>query len=193
MAIDAGRAGARRARARARAPQLADGVELLGEFEDSGFNDPPHLARRADGQVIQLTELLHLVAEAADGERNEAQIAERCRSGSAERVSADNVHFLVEKKLRPLGVLAAADGSSPRMRKADPLLALRHRTALVPGARRAALARVFGWLFSPLVCELALGGAGRVRCLAAASSTGSGAACAPRSTSRRACSACSRR
>src|SRR5215213_8883452 len=43
----------------------ADGIELIGEFEDSGFVEPPHLARRADGQVVQLSELLYAVARAA--------------------------------------------------------------------------------------------------------------------------------
>jgi putative peptide zinc metalloprotease protein len=144
-------------RSRALPPRLADGVELLGEFEDSGFEDPPHLARRADGQVIQLTELLHLVADAADGERDEEAMAGVVSERFGRRVSTDNIRFLVEKKLRPLGVLAAADGSSPRMRKADPLLALKYRTALVPAPAVQRLARVFGWLFSPLVVLLALG------------------------------------
>jgi putative peptide zinc metalloprotease protein len=102
-------------------PRLAEGVELLGEFEDSGLKDPPHLARRADGQVIQLTRLLHLVAEAADGRRDYAAIAAVVSEAYGRGVSADNVDFLVDRKLRPLGVLAAADGSSPRLKKADPL------------------------------------------------------------------------
>ena len=54
---------------------LADGVELIGEYEDSGFKEPPLLARRADGQMIQLTRLLYLVAEAADGRRDEQAVA----------------------------------------------------------------------------------------------------------------------
>jgi putative peptide zinc metalloprotease protein len=157
MAIETGQAGARSQRPRALPPRLAEGVELLGEFEDSGFEDPPHLARRADGQVIQLTELLHLVAEAADGKRDEAQIAAVVSEGFGRTVSPDNIRFLVEKKLRPLGVLAAADGSSPRMRKADPLLALKYRTALVPAPAVQHLARAFGWLFSPIAALLALG------------------------------------
>ncbi len=157
MATQTGHAGSRGSRAGTPAPRLADGVELLGEFEDSGFQDPPHLARRADGQVIQLTELLHLVAEAANGERDEERIADAVSERFGRRVSTDNVRFLVEKKLRPLGVLAAADGSSPRLRKADPLLALKYRTALVPAPAVQRLARVFTWLFSPPVLVLALG------------------------------------
>ena len=46
-------------------PKLAEGVELLGEYEDSGFKEPHYVARRADGQVIQLSRLLHVVAELA--------------------------------------------------------------------------------------------------------------------------------
>ncbi|HEX2700688.1 MAG TPA: hypothetical protein VHM89_10865 [Acidimicrobiales bacterium] len=44
-------------------PALADGVQLLGPMESSGFKEPPCLARRADGQTIQLTELLYHVLE----------------------------------------------------------------------------------------------------------------------------------
>jgi hypothetical protein len=32
------------------APRLAGGVELLGEYKDSGYSRPPSLVRRADGQ-----------------------------------------------------------------------------------------------------------------------------------------------
>jgi hypothetical protein len=35
------------------AVQRAHGIELIGEFEGSGFKVTPHLARRADGQVVQ--------------------------------------------------------------------------------------------------------------------------------------------
>ncbi|HEY2126326.1 MAG TPA: hypothetical protein VGH77_03970, partial [Streptosporangiaceae bacterium] len=36
-------------------PRLADGVELLGEYQNSGYRQPPSLVRRADGQVIQMS------------------------------------------------------------------------------------------------------------------------------------------
>jgi len=132
-------------------PRLAEGVELLGEFEGSGFKEAPWLARRADGQTIQLTRLLHLVAEAADGRSSYAQMAEAVGEGLGRGVSADNVRFLVERKLRPLGVLAAADGSSPKLEKPDPLLALKFRTALVPERVTRALTTVFWPLFLPPV------------------------------------------
>jgi len=145
---------ARRARPAAPAeapPRLAEGIELLGEFEGSGFKEAPYLARRADGQTIQLTRLLHLVAEAADGRRGYPEMAEEVADRLGRGVSADNVRFLVERKLRPLGVLAAADGSSPQVAKVDPLLALKFRTALVPEGVTRALTTVFRPLFLPPV------------------------------------------
>ena len=57
-------------------PRLADGVELLGEFKDSGFSQPPFLVRRADGQVIQMSRLLYLVASQLDGTRGPDAIAD---------------------------------------------------------------------------------------------------------------------
>ena len=136
--------------------RLADGVELLGRFEDSGFVDPPYLARRGDGQVLQLTPLLHHVAEAADGRRTTAEVAERVGAAVGKNVTADNVEFLVAEKLRPLGVMAAADGSSPPMSKPDPLLALRHRRRLVSEGAVWRIAGVFAPLFAAPVVALVL-------------------------------------
>ena len=36
-----------------RLPRLADGVELLGAYQDSGYRDPPSLARRPDGPTAR--------------------------------------------------------------------------------------------------------------------------------------------
>jgi putative peptide zinc metalloprotease protein len=113
-------------------PKLAEGLDLIGEFEDSGFKEPQYIARRADGQVIQLTQLLYQVSAEADGQRDLEAIAERVSEESGRGVSADNVGFLIEKRLRPLGVLAARDGSSPKLKRGDPLLALKFRAGLIP-------------------------------------------------------------
>ena len=137
-------------------PRLADGVELLGRFEDSGFVEPPFLARRADGQVIQLTPLLHHVADAADGRRTSAEVADVVGAAIGRQVTADNVDFLVGEKLRPLGVMAAADGSSPPRAKADPLLALRARREVVSERAVWRIAGVFRGLFAAPVVALVL-------------------------------------
>jgi putative peptide zinc metalloprotease protein len=133
------------------APRLADGIELIGEFEGSGYKEDPYLARREDGQVIQLTELLYLVAEQCDGSRSLTEIADAVSDRWEKRVSADNVRFLVDKKLRPLGVLTAADGSSPQVEKLSPLLALRFRMAITSETVTNRVTGLFKPLFLPPV------------------------------------------
>ena len=58
-------------------PRLADGIELLGIYQDSGYDRPPSLVRRSDGQIIQLSPLLYLVISHIDGTRDPAAIADR--------------------------------------------------------------------------------------------------------------------
>ena len=55
-------------------PRLAEGVELLGEYQGSGYSQPPSLVRRADGQVIQMSPLLYQVACRIDGTRDPADV-----------------------------------------------------------------------------------------------------------------------
>src|SRR5687767_10375236 len=106
-------------------PRLADGIELVGEYEGSGYKEPHFLARRADGQVVQLTELLFRVADACDGECSWDEIAERVSDQYGKAVTADQIQYLVREKLRPLGLVADEDGSQPEHEKNDPMLALR--------------------------------------------------------------------
>jgi putative peptide zinc metalloprotease protein len=139
-------------------PKLAEGIELIGEYEDSGYKEPPSIARRADGQVIQLPKLLFFVAESTDGKRTYEQIAERVTEATGRGVSGDDIRFLVNEKLRPLGVLAQADGSSPQVQKADPMLALKFRAALVPeGAVRAITTVFYPFFFPPVVLAALVG------------------------------------
>ncbi|MFI0739688.1 hypothetical protein ACH4PU_16610 [Streptomyces sp. NPDC021100] len=69
----AGRAGSppgRRplpARRAAGEPRLVPGIELVGEFEGSGYRDPPQLVCRPDGQLVRLPGLLYQVVRALDG------------------------------------------------------------------------------------------------------------------------------
>ena len=137
-------------------PTRPIGLELVGRYEGSGFKEPPYLVRRRDGQVIQLSPLLYHVAEAADGRHDVREIAARVGPRISRRVSADNVRFLVERKLRPLGVLTAPDGSTPELAKRPPLLALRHRRPLLPERAVQSLGRAFAPLFAPPVMAVVL-------------------------------------
>jgi putative peptide zinc metalloprotease protein len=141
-----------------RPPELAEGIELLGEYRDSGFKEAPFLARRADGQVLQLPRLMYLVAEKVDGRRNYAQIAEAVTEQFGRGVSEDNVRVLVDNKLRPLGVLAAPDGTSLKLQRPNPLLALNFKTAVVPPGLVNGVTVVFRPLFWPLVIIVTVAG-----------------------------------
>src|SRR5580658_161205 len=70
-------------------PRLADGVELLGEYRDSGYSQPPSLVRRPDGQVIQMSALLYGVACRIDGSRDFAAIAELVSADVGRSLTAD--------------------------------------------------------------------------------------------------------
>jgi putative peptide zinc metalloprotease protein len=142
------------------APRLADGVELLGEYQDSGYSQPPSLVRRPDGQIIQMSPLLYRVTSRIDGSRDAAAIAERVSEDLGRSLTADQVGMLLTAKLLPLGVVAvpatqappAAKAAEPAPPKANPLLALRARGTLLPeraaNAAGALLRPLFHW---PLV------------------------------------------
>jgi putative peptide zinc metalloprotease protein len=132
-------------------PRLADGVRLLGEYAGTGYVEPQYLAVREGGQQIQLSMLLHLVADECDGHRSYEEIAERVTTNYGKTVSADNVRTLVDDKLRPLGVLAGADGSSPDVPDSDPLLGLKLRRQLLPPSAVRALAKLATPVFWPPV------------------------------------------
>ncbi|MFP5298116.1 MAG: hypothetical protein ACLGHL_03915 [Actinomycetota bacterium] len=105
-----------------------------------------------------MSHLLYLVAEACDGNKDHEQIARAVSEEFGRTVSADNVEFLVDKKLRPLGVLAQTDGSSPEVSKGGSLLALKFKKTLVPEKAVAVLAAMMKPLFWPPVVLAVLAG-----------------------------------
>ncbi len=137
--------------AAAHLPARADGVQLLGAAEGSGYREPPALVRRGDGQTLQLTRLLYLVLEAADGTQDLDGIARHASEGSGRLVSADNVRTLVDSQLLPMGLLRLADGSQPEVRKSNPLLGLRFRYIVSDPARTHRITAPFAVLFHPLI------------------------------------------
>jgi putative peptide zinc metalloprotease protein len=139
-------------------PRLCDGVELLGEYEGSGFKEPRYLAKRADGQMVQLTELLHFVADEIDGRRNVQQIAERVSERYGRTVTADNINTLLDNGLRADGIVVGPDGSTPNLEKPDPLLALKMRMTLIPEGAVNFLAGLLRPLFWPPVVLAVIAG-----------------------------------
>jgi len=130
------------------APRLAEGVELLGEYKNSGYSQPVSLVRRGDGQVIQMSGLLYMVASRIDGSRTPVAIAELVSDELGRSLSPDQVRYLVTSKLIPLGVVTG-DGGPAELPKANPLLALRARATLLPeraaNAAGLALRPLFRW------------------------------------------------
>ena len=133
-------------------PKRADGVELLGEYEGSGFKDPRYLARRADGSLIQLTQLLYAVLEAIDGQRDLKEVAARASEHFGKTVSADNVATLIEKNLVPQGFVLGSDGAPVELKKKpDQLLVLRFKCTVIPERAVNILAGLLRPLFWPPV------------------------------------------
>jgi putative peptide zinc metalloprotease protein len=133
------------------ARSLLPGAELLGQAEGSGLREPPYLIRRPDGQVVQVSRLLHLVARYAEPNRDLAEIGRRAGDEMDVRITADQVRYLLDEKLHPLGVVTGADGSVPHLERVQPLFGLRHRVGVIrPGAVRS-IGRAFSPLFLPPV------------------------------------------
>jgi putative peptide zinc metalloprotease protein len=143
-------------------PQLAEGTELIGEYQGSGFQEPRYLVCRADGQVIQLPRLLYLLAASLDGQRDLAQVAGVLSAQFGRLVQARQVSYLIDNRLRPVGIVVAdpqavdAEGPAPRKVKSDPLLAFKFRVGVVPARAVWRIAGVFQPMFWPPVILAAL-------------------------------------
>jgi putative peptide zinc metalloprotease protein len=132
-------------------PRLADGTELLGELKDSGFAQPQSLIRRADGQVIQLSQLLYMVSCLLDGTRGPDDIAAALSAELGRTLTGDQVRYLVTAKLAPLGIVAGQGQGPGAAPTASPLLALRARVTLLPEAAACAAGTFLRPLFRPPV------------------------------------------
>jgi putative peptide zinc metalloprotease protein len=133
------------------APTRAEGLQLIGEMQGSGYRVAPALVRRGDGQTLQLTPLLYAVLEAVDGRRGPAEIAEVVTARTGRTVSGADVSMLVDAQLRPLGLLLRADGSAPELKRSNPLLGLRAKVTVTDPERTRRITDPFRVLFSPLV------------------------------------------
>jgi putative peptide zinc metalloprotease protein len=116
-----------------RPPRLVEGTELIGQYQDSGFTEPRYLARRGDGQVVQLSELVYVLATLVDGRRGLEELATAFGGEIDRTVTGEQVRYLLDIKLRPPGlVVYDAEPASHAPTRPDPLLMLKHRARLVP-------------------------------------------------------------
>ncbi|MFF2364016.1 hypothetical protein ACFVU0_15095 [Streptomyces sp. NPDC058122] len=130
----------------------------MGEYKGSGSTKPKYLVRRGDGQVIQLSRLLYLVVSAVDGVRDAEGISHFVSGRHDAEVTADNVVYLLERKLTPLGVVAAdgaETGRTPEPRS-DLLLVLKGHKVVFREEQVARIAAALAWLHRPLVVAVVL-------------------------------------
>jgi putative peptide zinc metalloprotease protein len=131
-------------------PALASGVELLGEVEGSGYRRSPSLVRRADGQTIQITPLLYRLLELVDGSRGHEELADELGRRVGKQATADDVRYLLEEKVRPLGLLRGDDGAEPEVEKSNPLLGLRFKYVVSNPRITSRIAAPFAALLHPV-------------------------------------------
>lgn len=122
-------------------------MELLGPLRDSGYTEARCVARRADGQLIQVTSLLYSLLEAVDGRRDLVELAEELSRRHGKDVAPEHVAFLLDQKLAPLGLLCDADGAPPPAQRSIPLLALRWKVVVTDPERTRRLTAPFAGLF----------------------------------------------
>jgi putative peptide zinc metalloprotease protein len=129
--------------------RLVDGCELLGRYESPAFEQPQYLIRRADDQLVRLSEVLYLLASHLDGSKDASEIAEQISADLGRPVSPENVCYLVKHKLRPNGLVAGTGAVSAQQPRARPLLALRFRAKLLPERAHRSVTGALRPLFWP--------------------------------------------
>ena len=90
----------------------AEGLELLGEVSGSGYKEGTRLARRADGQMVQLGPLMYGLLEEIDGGRDVTALAAAMSARVGRRLEAEHVVRIGEKLARQ-GLLAGFEDKAP--------------------------------------------------------------------------------
>src|SRR5688500_13863321 len=87
----------------------ARGLEFLGPVQGSGLKDPAFLVRRVDDQVVQLSELLHLVVRAVEPPRPAEEVAADVSAAYGRTLSAEGLAHLATTRLEHLGLVVPAE------------------------------------------------------------------------------------
>jgi putative peptide zinc metalloprotease protein len=133
------------------------GLELLGPVQGSGLRDVAYLVRRVDDQVVQLSELLHLVVLHVDPHRAPEDVAAAISAAYGRTLTVDGLEHLITTRLQPLGlVLPVGADEVDRPVRARPLLALSAKVTLLPARWTRGVAGLLTPLFWPPVVAVAL-------------------------------------
>lgn len=133
------------------------GLEFLGPVQGSGLKDPAFLVRRVDDQVVQLSELLHLVVRTVEPPRPAEEVAADVSAAYGRTLTAEGLAHLVTTRLEPLGLVVPDESPEPtRAVRARPLLALTAKGTLIPAGLVNRLAGLLVPFFWPPLVVLAL-------------------------------------
>jgi putative peptide zinc metalloprotease protein len=139
--------------------RLPEGLQLLGPVKGSGIREPTYLLRRQDGQVVQVSELLHLVVSAVVPGRTPEQVADVVSDAYGRTLTTDGLAHLFEERLQPLGLVEQAGSpAASEPPKASPILSLSLKGTLVSARVVRLLARPLAPAFRPPVVAVALVG-----------------------------------
>ncbi|MGA9748569.1 MAG: MinD/ParA family protein, partial [Nocardioides sp.] len=128
------------------------GVELLGPVQGSGLREVAYLVRRTDDQVVQLSELLHLVVVKVEPPRSPEQVAADVSAAYGRTLTVDGLQHLVTTRLQPLGLVIPSGAEEPlRPVRARPLLSLTLKGTLLPARWTRRVAAALRPTFSPPV------------------------------------------
>ena len=135
------------------------GLQLLGPVQGSGLRDMAFLVRRSDDQVVQLSELLHLVVVHVAPPRPAAEVAADVSAAYGRTLTAEGLEHLVTTQLQPLGLVLPEESEEiARPVRARPLLALTVKATLLPARWTRRLAGVLAVLLWPPIVLAALVG-----------------------------------
>src|SRR4051794_29272500 len=126
----------------------ADGVELLGHVQGSGYRKGAALVRRGDGQMVHLGPLMYGLLECIDGRRGTGELAAAMTDRLGRHLDEHQVGLLA-RKLAAQGLLAGTEQAAPP--RSNPLLALRWKVLVTDPAVTRRLTGPFAVLFRPWV------------------------------------------
>ena len=126
----------------------AEGIELLGNVDGSGYEGGAALVRRGDGQMVHLGPLMFALLECIDGKRSIDELT-ACLSESTGKTFDDEHVVRLAEKLAAQGLLAGTEHAAPP--KPNPLLALRWKVLVTNPVLTRRLTAPFTFLFRPWV------------------------------------------